>query len=61
MTMSDPVDAQEETFVKEGVVRPGKTPSVVSGEKSELVKEGQAYRAGEKEVESVELLADDLD
>lgn len=49
------------SMVKEGVVRKGKTPSVVSGSESARVKRGQAYAKGEKEVDSVEDLANEFD
>lgn len=47
----------EEPFVKKGVVTSGKTPSVVSGEKSETIKHGAACRQDETPV-SLETVAD---
>lgn len=34
-------------MIKTGVVQPGKSPSIVSGGKSTMIKEGEAVKAGE--------------
>lgn len=57
--MQTPDDDEE--MVKEGVVRAGETPSVVSGATSDCIKQGEAYTADEPEVDTIEDLADELD
>jgi hypothetical protein len=51
---SDDKDREDDGFVKDAVVRPAHTPSVVSGRPSELVKRGEAYVKGEPEVSRLE-------
>ena len=55
-----PPQEEESTrpLVKEGVVRPGETPSVVSGRPTDHVKRGNAYAKGESTVANEEELAD---
>ena len=45
---------QEQGFIKDAVVRPGVTPSVVSGRPAEMVKKGEAYCDKEPTVDRIE-------
>jgi hypothetical protein len=48
-------------MTKEGVVRKGKTPSVVSGKPSEEVRrDKEAYAKGERTVDTIEDLAEEM-
>lgn len=59
--MSEQKQDGPEEMVKEGVVRPGRTPSVVSGKASSEVRmDKEAYAEGEPDVDSIEDLAEDL-
>ncbi len=58
----DEKHAQPPALVKEGVVRPGHSPSVVSGQTADHVKRGQAYRRGEREIaDPADIVLDGLD
>jgi hypothetical protein len=57
--MSDTEDS--EPMTKEGVVRKGRTPSVVSGKPSDEVRrDKEAYAKGERTVDTVEDLAEEM-
>lgn len=45
-------------FVKRGVVVAGQTPSCISGEKSEIIKHGEAVRKDEQPVDFEKLAAE---
>lgn len=57
---SNTPETPEAGFVKDAVVRPVHTPSVVSGQPSSMVKHGEAYAKNEPEVERIEDLKEEF-